>query len=323
MTIFSGRAKRLSMGLIVRTPGVCGGRARVKDTRIPVWGLVKHRRGGVSDATLLEMYPGLSRVTLAAAWEYAATHLSEIEGDIHVDAAEDEERATLLRLPDSSPVFEASTAGEPPADDKGSQPVASSLSFLLENLDWKDAVKVQVVLSNLRTRWPQTEPFRRFLEMVGSLAAHAQEQIEDPGEEALTLVEFWTARKMLLFLASAFEGPAFPPLLPLVKNLDWTDPTAFKHFPRLVEGRPYCRTLGFVTLMFRGLEELSLQYQVFLTLEDNAQKHGQTREQYKKRLDEGKALFEKAVRKYDKATCADVASGDDPCTDGSTPIGRA
>ena len=45
---------------IERTPGVCGGDARIHSTRIPVWLLVGYRKDGVSDARLLEMYPSLS-----------------------------------------------------------------------------------------------------------------------------------------------------------------------------------------------------------------------------------------------------------------------
>jgi uncharacterized protein (DUF433 family) len=64
---------------IVKTPDVCGGDARVKGTRISVWGLEEWRRLGWSDARILDAYPQLKREDLAAAWAYAAQHRDEIE----------------------------------------------------------------------------------------------------------------------------------------------------------------------------------------------------------------------------------------------------
>jgi uncharacterized protein (DUF433 family) len=64
---------------IERTPGVCGGDARVRNTRIPVWLLVGYRKDGVSDARLLELYPTLTLGDLSAAWWYYAEHRDEIE----------------------------------------------------------------------------------------------------------------------------------------------------------------------------------------------------------------------------------------------------
>ena len=67
---------------IVKTPGVCGGSACVRTTRIPVWSLVSWRRQGVFDERLLEMYPTLNQSDLNAAWTYADGHHDEIEKDI-------------------------------------------------------------------------------------------------------------------------------------------------------------------------------------------------------------------------------------------------
>jgi uncharacterized protein (DUF433 family) len=64
---------------IVKTPGVVGGKARVRDTRIPVWVLVGYRRSGWSDAQFITEYPYLTRDDLAAVWEYANAHAEEIE----------------------------------------------------------------------------------------------------------------------------------------------------------------------------------------------------------------------------------------------------
>src|SRR5690348_3160441 len=64
---------------ISRKPGRCGGDACVRDTRIPVWGLVERRRHGQADADILRSLPDLTAEDLAAAWGYAAEHPDEIE----------------------------------------------------------------------------------------------------------------------------------------------------------------------------------------------------------------------------------------------------
>ncbi len=64
---------------ITKTPGVCGGNARVRDHRIAVWGLVASRRLGMSDAKLLESSPGIEQADLEAAWDYAVANPLEIE----------------------------------------------------------------------------------------------------------------------------------------------------------------------------------------------------------------------------------------------------
>lgn len=70
---------------ITKTPGVCGGRACVRGTRLTVWGLVEWRRLGKSGAWILANYPTLTRADLQAAWEYAADHPAEIEEDIRTN----------------------------------------------------------------------------------------------------------------------------------------------------------------------------------------------------------------------------------------------
>ncbi|MBO3458526.1 DUF433 domain-containing protein [Aetokthonos hydrillicola Thurmond2011] len=64
---------------IEKTPGVCGGEARIAKTRIPVWVLVEARRSGYSDADLLTSYPSITAKDLANAWAYAEVHPDEIE----------------------------------------------------------------------------------------------------------------------------------------------------------------------------------------------------------------------------------------------------
>jgi uncharacterized protein (DUF433 family) len=67
---------------IVKTPGVCGGDARINGTRLSVWGLEEWRRLGWSDARILDAYPQLKPDDLKAAWAYVAQHRDEIEAAI-------------------------------------------------------------------------------------------------------------------------------------------------------------------------------------------------------------------------------------------------
>jgi uncharacterized protein (DUF433 family) len=64
---------------IVKTPGICGGDARIRGTRIGVWLLAGFRQLGMSDVNLLEAYPTLRPADLTAAWQYADTHREEID----------------------------------------------------------------------------------------------------------------------------------------------------------------------------------------------------------------------------------------------------
>jgi len=67
---------------IERTPGVCGGAARIAATRIAVWMLEEMRRLGESDHEILQAYPSLSRLDLADAWSYVDEHREEIDVQI-------------------------------------------------------------------------------------------------------------------------------------------------------------------------------------------------------------------------------------------------
>ena len=64
---------------IQKTPGVCGGDACIRQTRIPVWVLVNAGRLGISETELLEDYPTLRAADLANAWAYAEAYPDEIE----------------------------------------------------------------------------------------------------------------------------------------------------------------------------------------------------------------------------------------------------
>ncbi|OWK38936.1 DUF433 domain-containing protein [Fimbriiglobus ruber] len=68
-------------------PRICGGEARVRDTRIPVWVLVEAARQGQKDADILRAYPTLSAEGLAHAQVYARSHADEIDRDIQANEA--------------------------------------------------------------------------------------------------------------------------------------------------------------------------------------------------------------------------------------------
>lgn len=67
---------------IEKTPNVCGGKARVRGTRIPVWILVLSRKWGKPDSAVLLDYPSLTQADLDAAWEYYQHNPVEIEQSI-------------------------------------------------------------------------------------------------------------------------------------------------------------------------------------------------------------------------------------------------
>ena len=71
---------------IHKTPGVMGGEACIRDTRIPVWLLMSYRRLGLSEAKLLDNYPTLTANDLV--WSYASAYADEIDRAI---AQQDEE----------------------------------------------------------------------------------------------------------------------------------------------------------------------------------------------------------------------------------------
>lgn len=64
---------------IEKTPGVCGGDARVAGTRIPVWSLVIWKNLGLSGEKLLAEFETLSPEGLSAAWNYYAAFKEEVD----------------------------------------------------------------------------------------------------------------------------------------------------------------------------------------------------------------------------------------------------
>lgn len=76
--------------IIKKTPNICGGNARIRNTRIPVWSLVSFRQQGADDEYLLRNYPGLTPEDLEATWSYYNQHQEEIDRIIADDEEEDD-----------------------------------------------------------------------------------------------------------------------------------------------------------------------------------------------------------------------------------------
>ncbi|MBI3823617.1 MAG: DUF433 domain-containing protein [Planctomycetes bacterium] len=73
---------------VQKTPGVCGGRACIRNTRITVWGLVNSRRLGAADEQILGNIVGLTPEDLRTVWDYYREHPAEIDEDIRDNEAD-------------------------------------------------------------------------------------------------------------------------------------------------------------------------------------------------------------------------------------------
>lgn len=71
---------------IVKVPGVCGGRATIRGTRVPVWVLAGYARQGHSAADLQRLYPHLPLAQIYDALSYWQDHSEEIEADLAANA---------------------------------------------------------------------------------------------------------------------------------------------------------------------------------------------------------------------------------------------
>jgi uncharacterized protein (DUF433 family) len=86
-TLLPGAPDPESGSWIRKTPGVCGGDACIRNTRITVWGLVEWRRLELSDDEIMERVTGVTRDDLAMAWEYYRTHREEVDNAIEENEA--------------------------------------------------------------------------------------------------------------------------------------------------------------------------------------------------------------------------------------------
>ncbi len=75
--------------IIRKTPGVVGGEARIRDTRIPVWNLVQLHQLGLKDHAIRSYFAQpLAAADLVAASEYYEKHRKEIDRAIRENKAE-------------------------------------------------------------------------------------------------------------------------------------------------------------------------------------------------------------------------------------------
>lgn len=65
--------------LVKKTPGVAGGHACIRSTRIAVWTLISLAQQGMGDEGLVKNFPGLTPFDLLASRVYYQTHQSEID----------------------------------------------------------------------------------------------------------------------------------------------------------------------------------------------------------------------------------------------------
>jgi uncharacterized protein (DUF433 family) len=73
---------------VQKEPGVCGGRACIRKTRITVWGVVNSRRLGAADEQIVESIVVLTTADLHAAWDYYRKNSAEIDEDIRHSEAD-------------------------------------------------------------------------------------------------------------------------------------------------------------------------------------------------------------------------------------------
>lgn len=65
--------------MIKKTPGVSGGHACIRDTRIAVWTIISLINQGSKDTELLADFPGLTIFDLLTIKEYYQSHQREID----------------------------------------------------------------------------------------------------------------------------------------------------------------------------------------------------------------------------------------------------
>ncbi|NEQ71509.1 MAG: DUF433 domain-containing protein [Symploca sp. SIO2D2] len=75
---------------IQKTPGVCGGYARIRNTRIAVWTLISLANQGLDEDALLKDFPGLTHLDLLAARTYYRANSEEIDALIASHHSEDD-----------------------------------------------------------------------------------------------------------------------------------------------------------------------------------------------------------------------------------------
>jgi uncharacterized protein (DUF433 family) len=77
---------------VVKTTGVCGGRARIEGTRVRVYNVAFLHKDGATDGKIHEAYPDLTPAQIHAALAYYYDNREEIDAEL----AEDESWAESL-----------------------------------------------------------------------------------------------------------------------------------------------------------------------------------------------------------------------------------
>lgn len=73
---------------VARTPGTCGGSARINGTRIPVWLVVTWiLRSGWTPEEFVEAYPQVTLAQMYDALSYYYDHRGEVDGDLREQEA--------------------------------------------------------------------------------------------------------------------------------------------------------------------------------------------------------------------------------------------
>lgn len=75
--------------MVQKTPGVAGGHACIRQTRIAVWTLISLTHQGMDDERILSNFPGLTPLDLLAAKAYYQTCQAEIDALITSHHSED------------------------------------------------------------------------------------------------------------------------------------------------------------------------------------------------------------------------------------------
>lgn len=102
---FQGFQAALLEHMVKKTPGVAGGHACVRNTRIAVWTLISLTQQGMNDEGLIKNFPGLTPFDLLAARVYYQAHQSEIDALIashHSEDGSDEHFMTHHQIVESS-----------------------------------------------------------------------------------------------------------------------------------------------------------------------------------------------------------------------------
>jgi uncharacterized protein (DUF433 family) len=76
---------------VEKTRGVCGGRACIVRTRIPVWSIIQWQRKGLSQMKILKNFPTLVKSDILAANLYYNHFTAEIDHDIAENTLDNDE----------------------------------------------------------------------------------------------------------------------------------------------------------------------------------------------------------------------------------------